>query len=104
MWLQFDLWLLPSPPALSRREEFLAIERLVVFQHVKDCPCQFVREDGERFTLAVNLGQILHQLFGQGIKAHEQNCRLGERPLKMRITDLGATCTFILPGGFVVVK
>ena len=60
-----------------------------------------MREDGKRFTLAMNYGQFLYQLFGLGIKAHEHDSRLGECPLEMCITDLGATCAFFLIGGFV---
>jgi len=97
----WTLWLLPSPPVLCRSHEFLQVERRVVFQHIENSSGQLVSHYADCFPLAVQLGQVIHQLLGRGVVADEEQGSFRKGPLQMRIADLGATGSFLLPSRFV---
>ena len=71
-------------------QEFVHIKHRVAFEHIIDGPRQFMREDGQRFALAVlvlSSGQIFLPCW---IIPEEQHGRFGKGPLEVRIADLGA--------------
>ena len=69
MAVQLGLELTGSPP--SALEESVQIKSRLALQHVIDRPCQFMRQDGQGFALAVFFLQSGQPLLAGGIIPQE---------------------------------
>ena len=80
--------------------EFVHIKGCVAFEHVIDSARQFMRQDGQRFALAMLVFQAGQMLWPCRIIPEEQHGRFGKGPLEARVPDFFARGALAFARGF----
>ena len=81
---------LPLSPQRVRRHKALESKRVFPREHVIHSPTQFVREDRERFSLAVLVFQFREIVFPRVTLTDEQHGGFGKGPPSMPVAHLVA--------------